>query len=148
MSFPLERSAIDDAVARLQFRTQAFIDGRFQAAVSGETFSTENPATGKPLAQVAAGDAADVDLAVRAARRAFERGTWSRLSPMNRKKVLLAFADRAGEPGTDLDAVRMRGPGATAWVSPEWGKPSQNEAALRSRGALIPCPPASPTRPA
>ena len=46
------------------FRTDAFIDGAFRPAQSGARFVTENPATGRPLAEVAAGDAADIDLAV------------------------------------------------------------------------------------
>jgi gamma-glutamyl-gamma-aminobutyraldehyde dehydrogenase len=78
--------------ARPTFRTDAFIDGAFRPALSGERFVTENPATGQPLAEVASGDAADVDLAVRAARRAFDDGRWSRLAPTDRKEVLLRFA--------------------------------------------------------
>jgi acyl-CoA reductase-like NAD-dependent aldehyde dehydrogenase len=82
------------AVATLPaFRTKAFIDGAFRDAASGETFVTENPATGQPLAQIAAGDAADIDAAVRAARRAFDDGRWSRLAPADRKRTLLRFAD-------------------------------------------------------
>ncbi|HRM73680.1 MAG TPA: aldehyde dehydrogenase family protein, partial [Paracoccus sp. (in: a-proteobacteria)] len=55
----------------LRFRGQAFIDGRFVDAASGETFDSINPATGAVLTPVAACDAADVDRAVSAARRAF-----------------------------------------------------------------------------
>jgi gamma-glutamyl-gamma-aminobutyraldehyde dehydrogenase len=79
--------------AKPTFRTDAFIDGAFHPAQSGARFTTENPATGQPLAEVAAGDAADVDLAVRAARRAFDDGRWSRRPPAERKGVLLQFAD-------------------------------------------------------
>ena len=75
------------------FRTQVFIDGAFRDASSGETFPTENPATGEVIAEVAAGNAADIDDAVRAARRAFDDGRWSRLAPADRKKALLRFAD-------------------------------------------------------
>jgi len=75
------------------FRTDAFIDGAFRPARSGARFVTENPATGRPLAEIAAGDAADIDLAVQAARRAFDDGRWSRRSPADRKAVLLHFAD-------------------------------------------------------
>ena len=106
--------------AKPTFRTDAFIDGAFRSALSGARFTTENPATGQPLAQVAAGDAADIDLAVRAARRAFEDGRWSRRSPADRKEVLLRFADlleanleelamldslEAGKPITDCREV-------------------------------------------
>jgi gamma-glutamyl-gamma-aminobutyraldehyde dehydrogenase len=93
MKLALESKAIKAAVDRLHYRTDAFIDGKFQQAQSGRTFTTENPATGKPLAQIASCDAVDVDRAVHAARRAFESGAWSRMSPAGRKKVLLAFAD-------------------------------------------------------
>jgi 4-(gamma-glutamylamino)butanal dehydrogenase len=75
------------------FRTDAFIDGTFQPALSGERFETENPATGEKLTEIAAGDAADIDLAVASARRAFEDGRWSRRSPAERKDVLLKMAD-------------------------------------------------------
>ena len=82
------------AIAALpRFRTQAFIDGDFRDATSGATFETENPATGEVITSVAAGDAADIDLAVQAARRSFEDGRWSRMAPADRKAVLLRFAD-------------------------------------------------------
>jgi gamma-glutamyl-gamma-aminobutyraldehyde dehydrogenase len=93
MNYPLEVQAIRAAVPQLTFRTQAFIDGTFLQAQSGKTFPTENPATGKPLAQIAECDAPDVDRAVKAARKSFESGVWSRQKPADRKKVLLKFAD-------------------------------------------------------
>lgn len=101
MNLKLESNAIRAAVAKLKFRTQAFIDGKFAPAQSGKTFTTENPATGRPLAEIAAGEAPDVDRAVVAARRAFASGAWSRQRPANRKRVLLKFANlldtQAGE---------------------------------------------------
>ena len=104
------------------YRTQAFIDGEYRDAASGATFATENPATGKVIANVAAGDAVDVDSAVRSARAVFERGTWSRMAPADRKTVLLRFADlieasadelatldalEAGKPITDCREVDL-----------------------------------------
>lgn len=77
----------------LSLRTQAFIGGRYVDAVSGATFPRVNPANGRPLAQVAACDAPDVDTAVAVARTAFEGGWWSRQKPAARKKVLLKFAE-------------------------------------------------------
>ncbi|HJW21986.1 MAG TPA: aldehyde dehydrogenase [Candidatus Limnocylindrales bacterium] len=95
------------------FRTRAFIDGRFVDAASGETFATENPATGQVLTHVAAGGEADVDVAVAAARRSFDDGRWSRLAPANRKKILLDVADaiesHADELAT-LDALEAGKP--------------------------------------
>jgi gamma-glutamyl-gamma-aminobutyraldehyde dehydrogenase len=93
MSLVLEPKAIKAAVRELTFRTQAFIDGKLVNAKSGKTFPTENPATGKPLAQIGECDAVDVDRAVKAARKSFESGVWSRMKPGDRKKILLKFAD-------------------------------------------------------
>lgn len=73
-------------------RTQAFIDGAFVQAEQGAVFDNLNPATGKRLNQIAACSAGDVDKAVKAARAAFNAGTWSRCAPRERKAVLLKFA--------------------------------------------------------
>jgi 4-guanidinobutyraldehyde dehydrogenase/NAD-dependent aldehyde dehydrogenase len=73
--------------------SRAFIDGRYLAAASGATFDCVSPIDGRTIAKVASTDAADVDLAVAAARRAFEHGTWSRQPPRERKRVLLRFAE-------------------------------------------------------
>jgi 4-guanidinobutyraldehyde dehydrogenase/NAD-dependent aldehyde dehydrogenase len=88
--------------AALRFRTQAFIDGRYVDAASGETFDSINPATGKLLAKVASTDAPDVDAAVKSARRAFESGKWSRAKPAERKRVLLKLADLIEAHGDEL----------------------------------------------
>ena len=77
----------------LSFRTQAFIDGRYLDAASGATFDTINPATGKLLARVAAGDEEDINRAVGCARAAFRKGVWANLAPAKRRKILLRFAE-------------------------------------------------------
>lgn len=73
--------------------TRLFIDGEFVAAKSGRTFATLNPANGATIAQIAEGGAEDVDLAVKAARRAYRSGAWSRMAPRDRMAVLYRFAD-------------------------------------------------------
>lgn len=78
--------------AALNLRHQAFIDGKFVDAASGRVFDSINPATGAVLAQVAEGDAVDIDRAVQSARRAFDDGRWSRKAPGARKEVLLKLA--------------------------------------------------------
>lgn len=72
-------------------RAQALIDGHFADAEGQSTFATFDPATGRVIAKVAACSAADVDRAVRAARKAFNGETWSR-DPQFRKTTLLRFA--------------------------------------------------------
>ncbi len=78
--------------AGLAFRNDLYIDGQFVQAASGKRFETVNPATGQVLTDVALGAAEDVDRAVQAARRAFDAGRWSRISPGERKEVLLKLA--------------------------------------------------------
>ncbi|MCW2291260.1 gamma-glutamyl-gamma-aminobutyraldehyde dehydrogenase [Pseudomonas sp. BIGb0408] len=88
----LTKQAYADIAAKLNVRTQAFIGGEFRDALSGETFITTNPATDELLANIAACNAEDVDVAVAAAREAFDDGRWRLLSPGARKSILLRFA--------------------------------------------------------
>jgi len=73
--------------------TQCLINGEWVPAVSGRTFETINPATGDVIAQVAEGDEADVDKAVRAARAAFETGKWAKWPASRRGQALNKLAD-------------------------------------------------------
>ncbi|WP_328842742.1 aldehyde dehydrogenase [Streptomyces sp. NBC_00258] len=84
---------------------QALIGESFVNAASGETLTTLNPATGETLTAVAACGAADVDAAVAAARSVFEAGTWSRLAPAERKRVLLRYADLLEEHADEIIAL-------------------------------------------
>lgn len=88
--------------ASLQLRNQAFINGRFTEAVSGARFDCISPIDGRVLTQVAACDQLDVDKAVLAARKVFERGSWSQAAPAHRKQVLLKFADLIDEHAQEL----------------------------------------------
>src|SRR5712692_9094744 len=83
-------SRVSDFIAKPR---QMLIDGKWVNAVSGKTFPTYNPATGEVLAQVAEGDKQDVDIAVKAARKAFESGPWSRMSATQRGKLIWKLGD-------------------------------------------------------
>jgi len=72
---------------------QLFIDGKWADAASGKSFETPNPATGETLAHIAEGDAEDVNRAVRAARKAFESGPWSRMTPSERSRIIWRIGD-------------------------------------------------------
>ncbi|MBV4516611.1 aldehyde dehydrogenase [Pseudomonas kurunegalensis] len=76
----------------LNIEGRAFIDGEYRDALNGEVFDCLSPVDGRLLCQVASCDDADAELAVSAARQAFERGEWSRMAPAERKKVLLRLA--------------------------------------------------------
>jgi aldehyde dehydrogenase (NAD+) len=70
-----------------------FINGKWVDSVSGKTFDTLNPATEEVLTCVAEGDSADIDLAVTAARKAFEEGPWRNIDARDRGRVLLEIAN-------------------------------------------------------
>jgi phenylacetaldehyde dehydrogenase len=72
---------------------QLFIDGRWADAASGRTFETPNPATGETLARIAEGGAEDINRAVKAARRAFEEGPWSRMTASERGRIIWRIGD-------------------------------------------------------
>jgi 5-carboxymethyl-2-hydroxymuconic-semialdehyde dehydrogenase len=69
-----------------------YIDGAFRASAAAQTFESLNPSTNEVLALAAAGEAADVDLAVAAARRAFDEGPWPRLKAAERAAALRRIA--------------------------------------------------------
>jgi len=77
----------------LQFEGRAFVNGEYRETLSGDRLTTENPATGDEIAQIQNCDEADLDVAVSAARAAFEGGHWSALAPTQRKAVLLRLVE-------------------------------------------------------
>jgi acyl-CoA reductase-like NAD-dependent aldehyde dehydrogenase len=79
--------------AALTFRADALIGGKTVAAKSGKRFDTVSPIDGRVLTAVASCDAADVDDAVKVARDVFEKGSWSRMAPAQRKKRFIRFAE-------------------------------------------------------
>src|SRR5687768_17875923 len=83
---------------------QHFIDGQWMDSESGKTFSTPNPATGQPLAEIAEGDKADVDKAVAAARRAFE-GKWSKMSARDRGRLLYKLSQLIEQYSAELAEI-------------------------------------------
>ncbi len=82
-----------------------FIGGKWLDAVSGKTFATLNPATGQTICHVAEGDKADIDLAVKAARKAYEHGPWSRMSGAERGRLLHKLADAIESHQEELAAL-------------------------------------------
>jgi phenylacetaldehyde dehydrogenase len=81
------------------------INGDWVDAKSGDTFHVYNPATGEAMANVAAGDHADIELAVRAARKAFEEGPWSGLTHAERGKLIWKLADLIEENSEEFAQI-------------------------------------------
>jgi acyl-CoA reductase-like NAD-dependent aldehyde dehydrogenase len=94
--------SIDSAAAGANVQVREFlkgspkkllIGGKWVAARSGKTFEAINPANEEVLGLVAEGDQADVDDAVRVARKAFETGKWPSMGPHQRARYLFKIAD-------------------------------------------------------
>ena len=78
--------------AKLDIESRAFINGRYENALAGETRVTFSPANGQKLADVANCGIEDADHAVAIARTAFESGVWAAMAPVDRKAVLVRWA--------------------------------------------------------
>ncbi len=97
-------SSAQSAASDTTRKYQLLIDGQWVDAESGKTFTTPNPATGETLAEVAEADKADVDKAVKAARRAYE-GAWSKMSARERGRLLYKLAQLIEEHSEELAAL-------------------------------------------
>ncbi len=89
-------------------KTELFIDGAWRPAVGGTTFAVIDPATEAPFAEAARGTAEDVDLAVKAARRAFDDGPWPRMGGRERAAIVRAIGRLIAERKEDLAALEVR----------------------------------------
>lgn len=102
MTTPKTRDDWQKLADALSFRHQAFIDGRYLDAASGQAFDCVSPIDGRVLAKVAQCGQVDIDRAVVAARRAFDAGKWSDAAPRHRKKVILKFAQLIEQHADEL----------------------------------------------
>src|ERR1700735_4963663 len=94
--------AVHDEIKVALPQLKLLINNRGVASASGKTFATINPSTGEEICQVAEADAMDVDLAVRAARQAFEHGPWRKMPASERGRLLLRLADLIESHGNEL----------------------------------------------
>ncbi|MGB7270874.1 MAG: aldehyde dehydrogenase [Albidovulum sp.] len=99
--------------SRLKPEARAFIAGTFTDASDKATFETINPATGAVIARVAHCTGADVARAVKAARKVFNDGIWSRAAPEDRKAVLLRLAALVREHADELAVLESLDSGKT-----------------------------------
>jgi phenylacetaldehyde dehydrogenase len=92
------------ARAFLARQHKLLIDGKWVSALSGKTFPVTDPSTEEVISHVAEGDAADIDAAVRAARRAFE-GVWAKTLPSERAKILWRWADLIEQNAAEIAMI-------------------------------------------
>ncbi|MEM9352065.1 MAG: aldehyde dehydrogenase family protein [Planctomycetota bacterium] len=99
-------ATIEQTVARPKVeQTECFIGGKWVSSASGKTFETIHPATEEVVAEVAEGDAADVALAVDAARSQFDGGEWSKMNPRDRGRLMYQLADLLEKDAENLAAL-------------------------------------------
>lgn len=103
-SYNDESSELPSKIPAIKF-TKLFINGEFVDAVSGKTFETIDPRTGEVISRIAEGDKEDIDLAVRAARHAFDNGQWPRMSGSARRRIMTKFADLIEQHAEELAAL-------------------------------------------
>ena len=114
-------------VAReMTFPASSWINGKFTAARSGETYPSTNPATGELLANIASCGQEDVDYAVKKARQAFDAGVWSKMHPAERKDIMIKWVKRLKRERYEL----------TVLESLESGKPVRDIAEIDLEEAI------------
>ncbi|KAE8651561.1 aldehyde dehydrogenase family 2 member B7, mitochondrial [Cucumis sativus] len=108
-------SAVEDPITpsvKVNYN-QLLINGQFVDSVSGKTFPTLDPRTGEVIAEVAEGDARDIDIAVSAARKAFDEGPWPKMTAYERSKIMLRFADLVEKHAEEVAALETWDNGKT-----------------------------------
>ncbi|AXA44178.1 aldehyde dehydrogenase [Rhizobium leguminosarum] len=85
-----------------------FIGGEWRAPQSDTTMDVISPIDGSKLTTIGDAGAVDVDLAVKAARAAFEKGTWSKAAPAERKKILFRIAELIERDALELAVLGVR----------------------------------------
>ena len=141
MTQAIERSpeAWKDSADRVPLHIRPFIDGEYRTSTTDERFEDINPANEQPLAEVPVGSAADIDAAVRAARRRFKDGSWSDASPVHRAEVLFRLAYLIVEHREEialLDSLEMGKPiRAALWDAREFrGQRAAHVGRVRRQG--------------
>ncbi len=111
----LTQDEYQSIASNLDLPTGAFIDGRCRPAISGQTFTSTNPATGEKLADIAACGVDDVNLAVEKARDAFDDGRWAKLHPCERKNVLIRLCKLITRNARELAVMESIDSGKTIY---------------------------------
>jgi phenylacetaldehyde dehydrogenase len=106
---------------------QLLIGGKWRPASSGKVLDVFDPATGEVFAQAAAGEAADIDAAVKAARHALEQSAWRTTSPAERARLLWKLSDAIEANAAELALLETLDNGMPLWVAQMWNIPKAVE---------------------
>ncbi|MBL0374232.1 aldehyde dehydrogenase [Rhizobium sp. KVB221] len=104
----MEQTKIDRLRALAIPPQKLFIGGDWKAADREETIAVVSPIDGRVLTTISRASAADVDRAVRAARATYNAGSWSKMSPGGRKKILLRIAEIIEARSLELAVLGVR----------------------------------------
>eukprot|EP01018_Ginkgo_biloba_P023245 Gb_16619 [translate_table: standard] len=115
--------------------TKLFINGEFVDSVSGNTFETCDPRTGDVITLVSEATKEDVDLAVKAARNAFDNGPWPRMPGYERGRIMSKYADLIEEHLEELAALETLDNGKPLEISRMMDVPSSSKALRYFAGA-------------
>jgi len=115
---------------------QHWIDGKPTDSLDGSTLDVLSPIDGQLLTRIASAQARDVDIAVRAARRAYESGVWSELAPAARKAVLLRLAERIDAHRDELAVTGVRDNGTELAMALK-AEPGSAAASFRYYGEAV-----------
>src|SRR5260370_28716444 len=88
-----------------------YVNGQWVASASGETFPAYDPSTEDVIARVSAADKRDVDSAVKAARKAFDEGPWSKTTAQDRGRILFKLTEQNRENAAALADLESRNTG-------------------------------------
>jgi phenylacetaldehyde dehydrogenase len=106
---------------------QLLIGGKWRPAASGKVLDVFDPAKGEVFAQAAAGEAADIDAAVKAARHALEQSAWRTTSPAERARLLWKLSDAIEANSAELALLETLDNGMPLWVAQMWNIPKAVE---------------------
>ncbi|HEY6925360.1 MAG TPA: aldehyde dehydrogenase family protein [Steroidobacteraceae bacterium] len=106
---------------------QLLIGGKWRPALAGGMLDVFDPANGEVFAQAAAGEAADIDAAVKAARYALEQSAWRTTSPAERARLLWKLSDAIEANAAELALLETLDNGMPLWVAQMWNIPKAVE---------------------
>ncbi len=89
----LTKDIVSEKKRKINFPSKIFINGKYKESITGKSFNNISPIDGKIINSVSFSQKEDVDMAVKVARKIFEKGNWSNSDPSFRKKILLKFAE-------------------------------------------------------
>jgi betaine-aldehyde dehydrogenase len=98
--------------AKIEVRTyRNYVDGQWTASASGETFPVYDPSTEEVIARVSSAEKFDVDIAVKAAREAFDSGPWAKTTAQDRGRILFKLAEKIRQNAASLADLESRNTG-------------------------------------